>query len=81
MTQQSILNANVMSDGVALGFFDADGGILLGTEFKTYLTGRTWLSYKVVYFLGQSLTKSDAVEKFAEKFGGKVLYDEKAADE
>lgn len=66
-------NSHIMSDDMALGFFDADGGILLCTENKENKSGKNSIVYKVVYFLGQSPSKADAVEKFAEKFNGSTL--------
>ena len=70
----------IMSDDMALGFFDTDGGVLLSVEKKTYGSGKKSLSFKVTYFLGQSPSKMDAVEKFAEKFDGRVLIDDKAVE-
>lgn len=70
----------VMSDEMALGFFDADGSILFGTEYKSYKSGETGISSNVVYYLGQSLSKADAVENFANKFGGKVLLDDESSE-
>jgi hypothetical protein len=71
-----------MSDDMALGFFDADGSVLLEATRRNYKTrsknaseaekervSRKSLSFRVSYDLGQSLSKEDAVEKFAEKFG------------
>lgn len=61
-------NKYVMSNDMALGFFDADGSVLLESEKATHESVNS-ISYSVNYFLGQSLSKTDAVEKFAEKFG------------
>lgn len=58
-------NSYTMSDETALGFFDADGGILLNIDKKENHT----LSFKVSYYLGQSNSKVDATQKFADKFG------------
>lgn len=80
MQQTNDLNSYVMSDDTALGFFDADGSILIGTDYRSYESGKTGLSHKVVYFLGQSLSKKHAVEKFAQKFGGKTLVDNKSSE-
>ena len=60
-----------MSDDTALGFFDADGSILMSPYYNT--NGTPSLGFKVTYFLGQSSSKQDAVTKFADKFGSKVL--------
>lgn len=65
-------NSYIMSDEMALGFLDADGSILLGTYKKTYPSGKKSLGFKVTYFLGQSPSKIDAVDKFAKKFGALV---------
>lgn len=73
-------NNYIMSDDMALGFFDADGAVLLDVDKKknTFLSNS--LSFKVVYFLGQSLSKKDAVAKFAEKFSAKIVVDESDAE-
>jgi hypothetical protein len=72
MTQNN-MNSDlyVMPDDIALGFFDADGCVLIGTDFKLSSSGKKALSYKVVYLVNQSLSKQETVEKFAEKFDGK----------
>ena len=80
MQQINSLNMYVMSDDTALGFFDADGSVLISTDYRSYESGKTGLSYKVVYFLGQSLSKKDAVENFAQKFGGKTLVDNESSE-
>jgi hypothetical protein len=64
----------VMSDDMALGLFDADGGIIMGADKKE--TVNPSIAFKVTYFLGQSLSKRDAVEKFADKFCATTLVDE-----
>ena len=43
----------VMSDDMALGLFDADGGIIMGADKKE--TVNPSIAFKVTYFLGQSL--------------------------
>ena len=69
---------SIMSDEMALGFFDSDGGIIMGTEKKKNV--KPSIAFKVTYFLGQSLSKGDAVAKLAEKFGGKTLVDKQAVE-
>jgi hypothetical protein len=65
-----------MSDDMALGFFDADGGIILGSEKRE--AAHPFIAFKVTYLLGQSISKGDAAIKFADKFGSKVLtYEDK----
>nr|AAL34372.1 putative protein [Chlamydomonas komma] len=59
-----------MSDEMALGFFDADGSILMDVEKKT--NGKKYCVFSVDYFVGQSPSKADATSKFAEKFGGET---------
>lgn len=68
----------IMSDEMALGFFDADGGIIMSTE--KIKNGKPSIAFKVIYFLGQSPSKGDAVVKFADKFGSKTLVDEQAVE-
>lgn len=61
-------NSYVMSDEMALGFFDADGSVLLGADKRTYPSGKKSLTrIKVAYELNQSPSKRDATEKFAKK--------------
>lgn len=72
-------NNYTMSDDMALGLFDADGAVLLGAEKVSYKSGNS-VKYKVTYYLGQSLSKQDTVDKFASKFGGKTLVDSKDAE-
>lgn len=62
------LTKYVMSDDVALGFFDADGSILLTTDFRIYPSGKKAISYRVTYEINQSLSKTDLVLKFSDKF-------------
>lgn len=71
MENKTNSNSYLMSDDMALGYFDADGGILTGTEFKVYPSGNKNLSHKVVYLTNQSVSKQETVVKFAEKFDGK----------
>lgn len=60
-----------MSDEMALGFFDADGSIILGIDqIKNEQTKKKSLFFRVTYFVGQSKSKGDIVKKFAEKFQG-----------
>ena len=67
-----ITKFHTFSNDMALGIYDADGSVL----FKTYLRNnsllRNTLGFQVVYSLGQSTSKVETVQKFAEKFGGTV---------
>jgi hypothetical protein len=70
-------NVGVMSDDTALGVFDSDGGIITvidslekdGIEVKD---GNQPFGVRVIYYLGQSTSKTDLVLKVAEKFNGSV---------
>lgn len=70
----------IMSDDMALGFYDADGWVILGTDWRTSPNGTKSISYKVVYGVGQSLSKQDIVLKFAEKFNGTCIIDQDKAE-
>ncbi len=61
-------NNNIMSDQMALGFFDADGSIMPSVHKVTNKSGNS-LRFQVFYYAGQSLSKRDTIVKFAEKFG------------
>ena len=74
------LDRHVMSDDMALGFFDADGSVLISTDYTSNKSGKTGVSFRVIYLLGQSLSKKDLTEKFAQKFGGKMLVDNESAE-
>lgn len=70
----------VMSDDTLLGFFDADGSILLNLESykrkdKPVAEGNQPIGIRVYYYVGQSLSKTDTVQKLAEKFGGTFTQD------
>lgn len=57
---------------MALGFYDADGGVLMNTTFRNNSVLKNTLGFQVIYFVGQSLSKLESVQKFATKFGGNV---------
>ncbi len=77
-------NVGVMSDDTALGVFDSDGGIIIvidsleknGIEVPD---GNQPFGVRVIYYLGQSTSKTDLVLKVAEKFNGSVLKDKAGA--
>lgn len=58
------MTTKLMSDNTALGVFDTDGSVLLSASCKKNTT-----KFKIVYCLEQSISKTDLVEKFANKFG------------
>ena len=61
----------VMSDETLLGFFDADGSVLINLESyerknnKTGSEGKQPIGIRVYYYVGQSLSKKDTVQKVA----------------
>lgn len=72
MTPKKNSYFNLLSDDMALGFFDADGSVLMNTTFRKNSVLRNTLGFQVLYFVGQSLSKVESVQKFATKFGRNV---------
>lgn len=75
----------VISDDTVLGLFDADGSILLNLESyerknKPVGEGNQPFGIRVYYYVGQSLSKTDTVQKLAEKFGGTFTEDSQDAE-
>jgi hypothetical protein len=65
-------NSYTFSDDMLLGIYDADGSVLFNTTFRNNSLLRNTLGFQVIYSLGQSTSKVETVQKFAEKFGGTV---------
>lgn len=70
----------VMSDGTFLGFFDTDGGVLLNLESyerdnQPVAEGHQPIGIRVYYYIGQSLSKKDTIQKTVEKFGAEAITD------
>lgn len=65
-------NSYKLSDDMALGIYDADGSVLLNTTFRNNSVFKNTLGFQVLYSFGQSTSKVETVQKFAEKFGKKV---------
>lgn len=77
--------SNVMSDDTLLGFFDADGSVLINLESyerknKPVAEGNQPIGFRVYYYFGQSLSKADTIKKVVEKFGGTSTQDSKDAE-
>lgn len=58
----------VMSDDTFLGFFDADGSVLLNLDSRErnnqpVAEGIQPIGIRVYYYIGQSLSKADTVQK------------------
>lgn len=70
MKQQQ--NFYVFSDDMALGIYDSDGSVSFKVTFRQNSRIRNALGIQIVYSVGQSRSKVDTVNKFAEKFGKKV---------
>lgn len=65
------LDEYILSDDMALGFFDADGSVALITDYSISRSGKKGLGYSIKYSVRQSPAKADMTVKFAEKFGAR----------
>jgi hypothetical protein len=81
MCDKNLLNSGyVMPDDMVLGVFDSDGSVLIVIDShekdSMVVHGNQPFGLRVLYYLEQSVSKTDLVLKVAEKFNGSVLKNE-----
>lgn len=71
--QQPVVTPAI-SDKMFLGFFDADGSILINIEKTKKVGGLLTFTLDIDYEINQEMTRKDAVEMVAAKFNATVSY-------